>query len=133
MNYNVGAENPSAVAWDGTTATERKIDGFMSYSIVVEVTDVIAVDAVFNLQMAKPSAANPCIAGTFEDVPQPVVCGEVPADEARTLITIPAGTPVGSLCSFTPHCSPASFVKLASVSGDTDKTLATISYGRPIK
>lgn len=133
MRYNVGAENPSAIAWDGTAAKERPITGFLSYSIVVEVTDAITADAVFNLQMAKPSEANPCVAGVFADVPQPEVCGEVPADADRTLITIPAGTPVGSLCSFTPHCSPASFVKLVAVSGDTAKTTATISYGRPTK
>jgi hypothetical protein len=34
-------------------------------------------------------------------------------------VTIPAGTPVGTVCTFTIPCRPDRFVSIAGVSGDT--------------
>jgi hypothetical protein len=124
MNSNPGISTVVSRAWDGTTAYAAEVRKFTDFGWSFEVIDTIAADAVFKVQGAPPSAGNPCVAGTFADVEAiPTCAGEALADGELQQIVIPAGTPVGTICSGTVPCRLA-FARLASVSGDTDNVLA---------
>lgn len=118
MNSNVAMQHVGTVAWDGTAAYPGDIRKFTRFAWSFEVTAAIVADAVFNVQSAPPSDSDPCVPGTFIPVPEISVCEApfaIPGPQAQ--ITIPADTPVGSICSGTIPCRPNAFVRLASVSG----------------
>lgn len=128
MLYNVGADNPGVLAWSGTTAIPRKIGGWNGFSFVFEVLAPLAADTIFNLQFAPVSDADPCLPGTFANFAEPNTCVE-PTFEGQTRFVIEAGTPVGSICSFTPACAGGPFAQLVAVSGDTADVRGVLVWG----
>lgn len=117
MNNNVAAQNVGTIAWDGTTAFPGDIRKFTRFAWSFEVTAAIAADAVFNIESAPVSPTDNCAPGAFAPVEEISICDIPAVPGPQATITIPAGTPIGSICSGTIPCVPNPFVRLASGSG----------------
>lgn len=131
MNSNPGIQNNATIAWDGTNAFAKDITKHVHFGWAFEVTGAIATAAVFKVQSAPPSANDPCVPGAFTDVPAVGIC-QPPVQGALATVTIPAGTPIGTVCAATVHCRPNAFVRLASVSGTTANVKAVLIRQGPM-
>jgi hypothetical protein len=137
MNLNVAAQNQGVLAWRAVAASNINpgidLRHHVNFAFTFQVIDAIAVDAVFEFVAAPPSDADPCVPGPFVDVEEVLTCraswGTMPA--AETKITIPAGTPEGSLCTATLPCKPNAFIKVQPVSGDTGMLHVVAILGGP--
>jgi hypothetical protein len=132
MNHNVGMQNVGTVAWDGTTGRAYDIRKFVRFGWSFEVIAALAADTVFKVEAAPPSDADPCVPGTFVDVPEISICSRPAEPGAQSLITLPAGTPVGTVCAGTIPCRPNAFVRLVAVSGDTADVRAVLTRQGPM-
>lgn len=130
MNANPGIQNVATVAWDGLVSRPYDIRKFVRFGWSAEVIAALGADTVFKVQAAPPSDADPCVPGAWAEVPEVPVC-ERPANPAPTsTITLPSGTPIGTVCAFTIPCRPNAFVRLVAVSGETaDVRVAMIRQG----
>lgn len=124
MNTNPGIQNNATVAWNGTTARPMDIRKYVNFGWSFEVIAALGADTVFKVQAAPPSPGDPCVPGTFADVEAITICQAPVQDGALATFTIPAGTPVGTVCAGTIPCRPGAFVRLAAVSGETADVLA---------
>ncbi len=128
MNHNIGIGTAGTIAWDGAAAFPADITKWNQFGWSFQVTADIAVDAVFHVQAAPPSAADKCVPGAFADVLAVAICQlrnpVLPGDVAT--ITIPAGTKAGTECAGTIPCRPNTFVRLAAISGDTPNVKAVL-------
>jgi hypothetical protein len=134
MNINTASQNAGVVAWDGLAVHPVHIRNYNNFSFSFLATADIVADAVFEMQAAPASPADPCLPGTFVDVPEVQTCVAAfhpvtPA--AKTTITIPAGTKKGAQCSAAPPCRSGAFLQLKVGSGDTAKVLATAILSGP--
>lgn len=132
MNTNVGIQNVGTVAWDGVAARAYDIRKFVRFGWSFEVIAPIAVDAVFNIEAAPASDADPCVPGTFAPVPEVAICDRPAVPAAQATITIPAGTPVGTVCAGTIPCRPNAFVRISPASGDTADVRAVLIRQGPM-
>lgn len=124
MNHNPAIQNVPSRAWNGTTAFPADMSEFVYHAFAFEIMNDIVVDAVFKVQAAPASAGDPCVPGTFVDINAVATCmGEAIAPGTDETIVIAAGTEAGSLCSAAIPCRQK-FVRLQSVSGDTDEVFA---------
>lgn len=126
MNSNPGIQNVGTVAWSGTTAYDADIRKFVRFGWVFEVATTLVADTIFKVQAAPPSDADACAAGVFADVPEISICDKIAAPGPAAQITLPAGTPAGTICSGTIPCRPNAFVRLAAVSGNTSSVRAVL-------
>jgi len=128
LNHNVGISSNGVIALiNGVApATPRSLKKWTRFGWVVEVHTAIATNAVFKVQFAPPSAANPCIPGVFVDALDVPICAVSPVVGALAEFTIPAGTAVGSNCAVTINCRANEFVRLVAVSGDTANVNAVL-------
>lgn len=131
MNNNPGIQNIAVRAWNGTTAFARSIREFNHFGFVFEVIGAIAADAVFKVQAAPPSVGDPCVAGDFVDVEAITICQEPLAPGTLATFTIPAGTPIGTICAGAIPCRPNVFVRLATVSGTVANVIANFLLQGP--
>jgi hypothetical protein len=126
MNFNYAIQNSGVIAWDGTAGPAIDLRRHIGHSFTFQVTADLVADAVFNVQAAPPSGADPCIPGTFVPVPEVLTCisdwGAVPGPQAA--IMLPAGTKKGAICTAALPCTPNAYIRLASGSGDVAKVLA---------
>lgn len=132
MNHNVGRQHPGVIAWDGTAGTPRDIRKFNYFGFVFEVTAAIAADAVFNIVYHNADPADDCVPEAASNpVAEIALCDGAaqPADQAQ--VTIPAGTPVGTVCSGTIPCRPGAFVALEEESGDVANVRAVMVLSGP--
>ena len=127
----VTAQHEGVIAWDGTTSYPRDIRHFVRFGFSFEVVAAIAVDAVFNIEAAPASAADNCAPGTFAPVPEVSICDSPAEPGPQATITIPAGTPVGSICRGTIPCRPNAFIRITPVSGDTADVRAVMVRSGP--
>jgi hypothetical protein len=118
MNFLPTVQNVASMAFDGAASFPKDVTAFNNFGFSFEVTAAIAADAVFKFQSAPPSAADPCIPGAFTDVVAIARC-VTPAVGALETITIPAGTPVGSICAGSIPCKSGKFLQIVPVSGTT--------------
>ena len=133
MNSNPAIQNVVSRAWDGSAAYAAEVRKFSDFGFSFEVIATITTDAVFKVQAAPVSAGNACNPGTFADVEAiPTCAGEALADGELAQIVIPAGTPIGTICSGTIPCR-AAFVRLASVSGTVASVLASHVRQGPLR
>lgn len=117
MQSNVGIQNQGVIAWDGTTSYPRDIRKYVRFGFNFEVVTDLAADVVFNVEAAPPSDADPCVPGAFAPVPEVAIC-DVPAEPGpQATITLPSGTPAGTICAGTIPCRPNAFVRLTVASG----------------
>jgi hypothetical protein len=126
MNHNVGIQNVATVAWDGTTHRGADIRGFVRFGWTFEVIAALGADTIFKVQSAPPSAGDDCVAGAYTDVEAISICDHIAEPGELAQITIPAGTPIGTICAATIPCRPNAFVKLASVSGENADVRAVL-------
>jgi len=135
MNLNHARQHPSRVAWDGAAPASIDIRKFNDFDWTFEVVMDLANDTIFNVMSAPPSDADPCVAGTWEPVPEVLTClagfGIAVFPEPQATIVLPAGTPAGSLCTATIPCRPNAFVSLAAGSGDTGSVRVTAGLHGP--
>jgi len=117
VQSNPAIQNVPSIAWDGTAAFSTDIRPFIRFGWSFQIAGAIAVNAVFRVQAAPPSLVNNCLPGTCVAVLAPPMCDENLLPGALATVTIPAGTPIGSICSATIPCRPDAFVRLAAVSG----------------
>lgn len=125
MNSNIGVQTAGTIAWDGTASFPGDLRRFITFGWSLEVTDTIAADAVFLIEAAPASDADACLPGTWEGVDIVPTCTGAEATGATTF-TIPAGTPVGTICAVTLACKPNAFVRLVDRGGDTDNVRAVL-------
>lgn len=132
MNSNVAMQNNGLLAWDGAAAYPRDIRRHIRFAWTFEVTAAIAADAVFNIEAAPVSDADPCAPGAFAPVPEVPICDipAVPAPQAQVII--PAGTPIGTVCSGTIPCRPNAFVRLTGASGTVASVRAVMILNGPM-
>jgi hypothetical protein len=134
MNINYASQNAGVVAWDGTAAYPVHIRNYNNFAYSFHATADIVADAVFEVQAAPASAGDPCLPGTFADVPEILTCvaAFVPAvPDTKTTITIPAGTKKGQQCSAAIPCRSGAFLQLKVGSGDTAKVQAVAVLNGP--
>lgn len=137
MNINVASQTASVVAWVGgatTPALPVDIRNYNNFAYSFTAMADITTAAVFEVQAAPPSSGDPCLPGTFVDVPEILTCvaAFVPATPAaKTTITIPVGTKKGAQCSAAIPCRSGAFLQLKAGSGDTAKINVTMSLGGP--
>lgn len=126
VQSNVTIQNVGTIAWDGTSAFAADIRKFTRFGWSFEVTGVIAVDAVFSIEAADPDPSDNCSPDSFADVPEIALCSGGAAPGNTSEVTIPAGTPVGTICAVTIPCRPGAFVRLAAESGTTANVSAVL-------
>lgn len=132
MNSNVGIQNVGTIAWDGTTSYPADIRKFVRFGWSFEVADAIATDAVFNIEAAPASDADNCAPGTFVPVPEISICDRPAVAGDQATVTIPAGTPVGTICAGTIPCRANAFVRITSASGTTANVRAVLVRQGPM-
>lgn len=135
MNLNTAVQNPGVLAFTGINAAAVSaavdIRRYNNYAFTFEVVAALAANTVFNVQAAPPSDADPCLPGTFVDVPEVLTCTGVGIPAPNSHITIPAGTPIGSICTAALPCKPDAFVKVVPVSGDTADIRVVVTLSGP--
>lgn len=131
MNHNVGIRNPGLIAWNGAAAFPRDITKFLHFGFTFEVVAAVAVDAVFNIVSHPGTLADPCVPGAASPVPEVALCDGAEAGPQAT-VTIPAGTPIGTICSGTIPCFPDKFVSLAAASGTVASIRAVMVFNGPM-
>lgn len=132
MNTNVGIQNVGSVAWDGLVSRAYDIRKFVRFGWSFEVIAALAADTVFEVEAAPASDADPCVPGDWADVPEVSICDLPAVPGAQSLITIPAGTPIGTICAGTIPCRPNAFVRIVPVSGDTADVRAVLIRQGPM-
>lgn len=132
MNLNGASQHQGVLAWSGTASTPVDIRRHNNFSFTFQTTADLAADAVFNVQSAPPSDADPCVPGSFEDVPEVLLCmatwGATPGP--KTEIVIPSGTKKGAICTAALPCRPDAFVQLVGTGAATVIGVATLSGPR---
>ena len=131
MNINVASQHQGVLAWTGAAARPIDIRHHVHFAFTFETTADLAADAIFTVQAAPPSAGDPCVPGTFVNVPEVLICAapEVVAD-AVTGFTIPTGTKKGTICTATLPCRPDAFIRLQSAGAAAVLAVATLSGPR---
>ncbi|MBO4228440.1 hypothetical protein [Bradyrhizobium neotropicale] len=137
MNINVAFQNQGILAWRAVAATNVNppidIRHHVNFGITFQAIDDLTADAVFEVQAAPADAADPCAPGAFHPVEEVVSCmspwGALPATKSE--VTIPAGTPKGTICTATLPCKPDAFIKVMAVSGDTGFLHVVVVLGGP--
>ena len=121
MLVNYGLQNQAQTAFSAAAVASVPVDirGYVGFSFTANVKTDIATDAVFNVQAAPPDAVDPCLPGTFVDVPEVPICSIPAVPGPQSIFTIPAGTIAGSRCSVFMPCKPDAFITVNPLSGDT--------------
>jgi hypothetical protein len=127
MNHNVGIQNVGTVAWNGAAGRAFDIRPFVRFGWAFEVIAALGADTVFKVQSSPASEADPCVpSGVWTDVEAVSLC-DAPAEAGDiATVTIPAGTPVGTVCAGTIPCRPDAFVRIQGVSGEVADVLAVL-------
>lgn len=116
MQFNVGLQNPALVIWDGANSTPRDTIKFNQFGFTFEVVSALSADAVFNIMYHDASDADPCAPGAAQPVPEVSICSLPAVAGPQASVTIPAGTPVGTVMVGTIPCRPGRFISLVRVS-----------------
>ncbi len=119
MQFNYAIQNAGALTWDGTASHPVDVRGYNGYAFTFTVTADLAADAVINIQAAPAGSPDPCVPGTFADVPEVLTCvadwGAVPGPQST--ITIPSGTKKGARCRAGIPCPVGAFVQAVPTAG----------------
>jgi hypothetical protein len=137
MNINVASQNQGVLAYTPIQAAALSppvdIRNHVNFGITFQVVAALAADTIFEVEAAPADDADPCIPGAWHNVEEVLTCratwGTVPAADSR--ITIPAGTPVGSICTATLPCKPDAFIRVVPVSGDSADVIVVVVLGGP--
>jgi hypothetical protein len=135
MNLNVASQHAGVLAFTGINAAAVSapvdIRRHVHFAFTFQVIAALAADTIFNVQAAPPSDADPCLPGTFVDVPEVLTCTGIGTPLAHSHILIPAGTPIGSICTAALPCRPDAFIQVVPVSGDTADIRVVVTLSGP--
>lgn len=130
MQADAGIQNVSTVAWNGTTSYPVDIRKFLRTSWSFEVKTVPLVNVQFAFESAPPSTSDNCVPGAFTPVNK---IGSCDNDIGNAIVpetfTIPAGTPVGTICTGALPCRPDAFVRVVAVTGGASVFVVAIRQG----
>lgn len=130
VQRNFAIQNQPRVAWTGAANRNIDIRKHVGFAFAFEVTTTLAADAVFNIEAAPASEADPCVPGTFAAIPEIATC--VGAETAaQSTVTIPSGTVAGTVCTGTIPCRSGAFIRLVSASGPTNNVLGAVVLHGP--
>jgi len=133
MNYPYVTQHQGIVAWSGTAARPIDLRHHVNFGFTFEVVADILADAIFNVQSAPASDADPCLPGPFVPVAEVLTCradwSAVPAPQATMII--PAGTKAGAVCVASLPCKPDAFLQIVSGGGDTANVRAVVVLSSP--
>lgn len=131
MNHNVGMQHPALLIWSGSTAIPRDISRHNYFGFTAEIIAPLAADTIFKIVAHDGTDADPCIPDTAFDVKEIPLCDPNVTAEDNAQVVFPAGTPVGTMCSFTIPCKPARYISIAAVSGDTADVRIALTLSGP--
>lgn len=138
MHLNGASQNQGVIAWRAITAANINppidIRRHVSFAFTFLVVDDIVNDAVFEFASAPPDPANPCVPLLPQTKVKEVITCTGPWGSVSTVdasVTIPAGTPVGSLCTATLPCKPDAFIQIEPAAGDTGMLEVVAVLGGP--
>jgi hypothetical protein len=129
MNNNPGVQTKGLIGWDGAATYPKRIVDFNNFGFVFETVGALAADAVFVVQFHDADAADDCDPEAGVDAPAVAVCQSPAFAPGPATITIPAGTPIGTICSATVPCRLGKFVSLRHVSGGANVRAVTLLQG----
>lgn len=131
MINNPGIQNKGLIAWNGTTSFPKPHIDFNDFAFVFEVVGSVplAADARFVVQFHDADDANDCLPETGVDAPANAVCQGPLFAPGPAEFVIPAGTPVGTVCSGTVPCRLGKFISLRHVSGGANVRAVLILQG----
>lgn len=131
MNHNVGMQHPALLAWSGTASFPRDITRHNYFGFTAEITDDLATDTIFQIRAHDGSEGDPCVPGAPFNVKEIPLCDRNVTADTDAQVTFPAGTPAGTMCSFTIPCRPARYVSIAPVSGDSADVRIVLTLSGP--
>lgn len=131
VQKNWAIQNQPRVAWTGAAARPIDIRKHVGFAFAFEVIAALAADTIFEIQAAPASTGDRCVPGTFEAVPEIASCVGEDVLASVSRVTIPAGTPIGTICTGTIPCRPNAFVRITGVSGDTADVLVAAVLSGP--
>lgn len=120
----IGSQGSSGPAFISPAVYPIRILPWRQFAITYRVVAPITVPAVFQFEAAPPSEADPCQPGEFSVVNEVPLCDSGDPDNPARF-TIPADTPVGTICNVDIYCKPNAFLRVTPVSGTTASVLIT--------
>jgi len=128
MQFNVGVDFPSFIAWDGTASFPVKIDGFNHYGFTAKTIAELDADTQFNIFYHEPSTGDPCVPGPAIAVPAVAFCeGEITPNGLSSVI-LPEGTPPDQFCAFTVPCRNGQWISIApATAGEGEDVQITVT------
>lgn len=133
--FNVANQHSGVLAWAGASGSPLNaavdIRHNAHFGFTFRVVSNIAVEAVFKIQAAPPSANDNCLPGAFAEIAEVPICSSNAPVAAVSQVAIPVGTLAGTICTATLPCRPGAFVKLVPVSGDTGKVEVVVTLSGP--
>ncbi|AFH19813.1 structural protein [Agrobacterium phage 7-7-1] len=129
MNFNVGVDFPSFIAWDGTTSFPVKIDGFNQFGFTFKVIEELTADVPFNIFYHEASEADPCVPGPAIRVPDVPFCDGVATADGLATVVIPEAVAVDSFCAGSVPCFNGPWISIApvTVNADSAKVQVTVT------
>lgn len=139
MNINVASQNQGLVAFADPVGVGVPVSPaidlrhHVNFGLTFEVLADLAADAVFKIQAAPASDADPCLPGDFVEVEEVMSCDWMTAGPpaATSTVTIPSGTKKGAICTGTLPCKPNAFIKVVPVSGPQESISVVAVLGGP--
>jgi hypothetical protein len=113
MNFNVGVDFPSFIAWDGETSFPVKVDGFNQFGFTFKAIAALTADTTFNIFYHEPSEADPCVPGPAIRVPDVPFCDGVATPDGLAAVVIPGTIAVDSFCAGTVPCRNGHWISIA--------------------
>lgn len=131
VQKNWAIQNQPRVAWTGSVSRPIDVRRHVGFAFSFEVIAALAADTIFEVQSAPPSAGDRCVPGTFVAIPEIPSCVGEEVLAATSRVTLPAGTPIGTVCTGTIKCRPDAFVRVVAVSGDNADVLVAAVLSGP--
>jgi hypothetical protein len=130
LQHNTAGQNLGLIAWTGAASIPREIVHHLYNSFVLETVGALAADAIFDIVAYDGTVADPCTVDIATERPvmvKPHCDYNAVATEGQ--VTIPAGTPVGTVITGTLACKPARFIALKHVSGGANVRAVIVLSG----
>jgi hypothetical protein len=117
MINNPGIQTKGLLTWTGAASLPKKISDFIDFGFVFEVVGALAAPAIFVVQFHDADEVDECTPETGVDASESAVCAGPLFSPGPATFTIPANTPIGTVCSGTVPCREGKFISLRHVSG----------------
>ncbi|QBQ72033.1 virion-associated protein [Agrobacterium phage Milano] len=118
MNFNVGVDFPSFIAWDGEESFPVKVDGFNQFGFTFKTIAALTAATTFNIFYHEPSDADPCVPGPAIRVPEVPFCDTVLlSEDGLAAVTLPETVTPDSFCAGTVPCMNGQWISIAPATG----------------